>query len=158
VNEWQVVAIVAGCVSGIGVCLLLVATYFRSRSRAVSQIHDGHFSGDDIKDFADRMERLADELGRRGNELEGLLSEAQEAINTLRPELPTLRRQCESTVNGADQPSSPEQADTIHSSHREVLRLKAQGLDEIEIARRTQMGVGEVQLVLNLRPTSHLAK
>jgi hypothetical protein len=98
----------------------------------------------DVRNMLSELEQLASRIDRRLNQrmekLTELICEADETIDRLQ------RRS-----NDAADPDRPQGAHD--PACRQVLALAGQGLDAIEIARRMEMDVGEVQLVLQLQET-----
>lgn len=99
------------------------------------------------------VETLIADLERRADAAEGRIAEAERRLNTVRPNaIPNVV----SEVPAAAMPSPP---DTPHLEHEEryapVYALADSGVtDAGEIARRTGLGQGEVELTLGLRARS----
>jgi hypothetical protein len=84
-------------------------------------------------------EPLAEELDARVGKLHQLLAEVDQRIEELR-RLSTDALAASNLARSA-----------LERQHREVLRLSRQGLDAVEVARRLELDVGEVELMLNLQ-------
>ncbi|MCJ7543044.1 MAG: hypothetical protein MUP47_00510 [Phycisphaerae bacterium] len=96
----------------------------------------------DVAELASQLEDYARQIDRqvaqRLDRLEGLLAQADSRQQELRRLLELATKAAE------DNPPCPRAADD------QVVALASQGLDSVEIARRLRMGVGEVELILNL--------
>lgn len=83
-------------------------------------------------------EELGLELETRANKLRQLLAEVDQRIEE-------LRRLSSQTLSASGLAHS-----ALERQQAEVFRLSRQGLDGVEIARRLELDVGEVELMLNL--------
>jgi hypothetical protein len=96
---------------------------------------------EDVADLVRQLDRLAEDIDARvedrADKLRGLLTRADERIAD-------LQRLSSQSPRPAREPPA------AGSPRAEVLHLAGQGLDAVEIARRTNLDVGEVELVLSL--------
>lgn len=171
-NQLQIIGILGGCLLAAGAGVLLAVVCFRgrlaSRRPGREEISDGLAARADIRSLMGQLERLADGIDQRMSsrldELKRLLAEADATIAELRSGLqrpkesdpsasPHIAAQPGHSPQGAQQP-----AERLSPRDGEVVRLASRGLDTIEIARRMNMNIGEVELILNLHPASHDAK
>jgi len=158
--HWAGVA--AGFLIALGVGLLLVVFYIRSRQDAApppARTGEMTRAAADVRKLMDELEALArridERIERRLTELRHELAKADAFLKASGPAGSPAREPQEShdATGVADSGgTAPPAADTsaARPEDREILRLHAQGLDPIEIARRRQMPVGEVELILNL--------
>ncbi len=171
--------LLAGCLIAGGIALLLVAMYVKrrsetgngppSRSERISGV-DPLTTGENVRELIEELDRLAgridERIEQRMAQLEGLLANADAKIARVDAEILAANGRAEGTTGIAgsyeavpapgsslrDAPPTPSagSADKMDPLYEEILRLSGQGLDPIEIARRVEMNVGEVELVLNL--------
>jgi hypothetical protein len=176
------VGLLAGGLIAAGIVLLLVAVYVRRRPSATDRPppHDGDApnAGENVHELMEELDQLAGRIDqrieRRMAELKRLLAEADAEIaraeaNIARANVrtgpkppaggsyeavdaaPSISR------NGPAEPLAARD-ERIDPRYEEILRLSGQGLDAIEIARRVEMNVGEVELVLNLHAPGQRAE
>ena len=170
-NELEIVGILAGCLVASGILLLLIAVHLkvriekRQRARRMEESRELAVQAD-LGDLVGRLNEVSDGIEQRVKsrveELRELLSQADAAISRLGREGPDLQTGQSDRTDEQPQTDTPAQeipdSDRVAASYREIFHLKAQGLDPIEIARRVQMNVGEVELVLNLYPSTYGAE
>jgi hypothetical protein len=104
-------------------------------------------------DLVELTERLANELDRKAERVEALLSAADERIRQLeRLQLETPRGSFEGRLV-EPRPRVRHETTGAESvgSHREVYDLADQGLSPLEIAQRLDRPTGQIELILNLR-------
>ncbi len=89
----------------------------------------------ELEDYARQIDR---QVAQRLEHLKALLAEAESKQQE-------LRRLLEAAAKTAT-----EDPGRSRIANSQVLALASQGLDSVEIARRLQMDVGEVELILNL--------
>jgi len=138
---------------GISVLLGWIVWFGRQRSARAKRNADG-LSLDSL-DSAQRLQRAMEQLQVNVMEF------ARDAEARLDTKITTLNR----LIIDADQriKSLDDLAKSLHARnssalsplHREVYRLADEGLDNIEIARRTSIAPGEVELLLTLRKDRH---
>ena len=132
---WISAALVAS-----GVFLLLGVMIIRARSRA----RQANQAISTLRELIQRTDELTGDVERRIDArietLQHVLARADKIISAAQNQTPP------ETPSEKPRPQIPQPT----GKHREILRLMQQGLDAIEIARRVQMDVGEVELVRNL--------
>ena len=136
--------LLAGSVIGIGV--VLIAWGVLSRKRDVP----GH-----ARDSAEKLTRdLIDELEARAERLEKLIGRAEATLVELRDTERRLAAAPKKAAEAIVEPK-PRQEHSIFTDpmHTEVCALAEQGLGPVDIARRMQLPTGQVELILNLRPS-----
>lgn len=102
-------------------------------------------------DLVELTERLANELDRKAERVEALLSAADERIRELgRLQMETGRHEPRLVEPRARVRHESTGAESV-SSHREVYELADQGMSPLEIAQRLDRPTGQVELILNLR-------
>jgi DNA-binding NarL/FixJ family response regulator len=89
---------------------------------------------------------LGEQLQARVGKLQHLLSEVDQRIEELQQ------------LSGDALSASSLARSALERQQAEVLRLSGQGLDGVEIARRLELDVGEVELMLNLHRRRVLSK
>lgn len=141
--------LLAGGALGIGAVLLLWGLMARKRDLP------GH-----ARDSAEKLARdLIDELESRAERLDKLIERADATLTELRDAerraavlaaapLPSPSRHHDRVVE-----PKPRDAHSIFTDplHVEVCALAEQGIGPVDIARRTQLPTGQVELILNLR-------
>jgi uncharacterized protein (TIGR03382 family) len=145
-GEWLLLG--GGAAIGAALALLSVLAVLRRRRRADSS---GPAGTGDLR-----------RLGRRIRQLERIARRTEERLNSRMDELRRLLAEAERVTGGsparagggdaagpADPPSAPLPA-FLQSQRDQVLRLSLQGLEPLDIARRLDMPVGEVELTLKL--------
>lgn len=105
----------------------------------------------------DRQRRLVRAIGKLeislmeyGRDVEGRLDMRIRTLGRLIQDADQRIQTLNQLGGSGDEPGDPEE--TPHE-HREVYDMADQGLDKVEIARRTSMTPGEVELILSLRRT-----
>ena len=149
-NTLQVLGLIIAALLVAGAVALLAAAYVKSRPRRRNPATGGQPDAPaptraetddlwpaDVRAAVAEIRRLTAESEQKMNERLGQLETRLAAIDE---EIALLRR-------GAALASSGVRADP---RRREILDLHRQGIDIIEIARRTDLDVGEVELILNL--------
>jgi hypothetical protein len=131
----------------LGLILVVVREKHRQRDEGVGQAQrPAGRPPPRTAELADRLEqlsrRLAADLDERTGEMERLLKEADARISE-------LRRLSPAAGEGRYEPNGEGDA-----RRAEVRRLCGRGLEPVEIARRMQMDVGEVELMINLSAPS----
>ena len=165
-SQWQNEVLLLG--SAVAIEALLVGVLLYVRRRRISRLRDQQRLPDelsvrsDVRDMMDQLERLAERIDqqaeRRVSEVRKLLTEADSTMAKLESMVSKLQAVAdmpEPTIGSARHqppPGGPQSAGLTRQRRSEILRLKSQGLDAVEIARRMQMNVGEVELVMNLHP------
>jgi hypothetical protein len=135
----------AGLVAGAILAVLGIRLARRDRKRTdlAALRNDVADLAGQLEDFARRIDnRVDDRLGR----LQTLLAEADKKQQE-------LRHLTEAAGQAGDKP-----AIAPGGTSGQVLVLASQGLDSVEIARRLQMDVGEVELMINLHRSSVSSK
>jgi len=166
---WQQAGILAGCLIAGGVILLLIVVYLKNRQGASGLAEPAE--GDAARIHADIRELMAEldalagridkrvenrlaELRRLLDEVDAKVDKAQATLRRLRGQDGSYKPPCPPAIDAGEPPATgrarPKAPAAISPRQQEVLRLKAQGLDAVEIARLVGMNVGEVELVLNL--------
>jgi hypothetical protein len=167
-NELEIVGILAGCLVASGVFLLLIAVHLKVRIEKRGQARRAEESRElavhaDLRELVGRLNEVSEGIEQRlqvrMKELRELLSQVDGSVNEGRTE----GSDPVGSEAGDRLPEPPLQTDTatpevtdrtgVAATHREIIRLKDQGVDPVEIARRVQMNVGVVELVLNLYPS-----
>jgi len=160
-NFWQAAAILAGCSIGVGVLLLLVVFLIRFRFPVRRQDTGEDLSHtltvrDDSSDMVRQLEQAGDVIDKRIEshmaELRKLLAQVSAASQDLDAKIRHINSS-EGLYHGSPgllSDDKGEESTTANPQQAEVLRLSGQGVDAIEIARRTGMSMGEVELVLHL--------
>ncbi len=160
-NGLQLTGILAGCLIGAGVVLLLIVVRLKSYAKESPSVNPADCSPDDA---ADERRQVHADVHELMGQLDALAGQIDERIELRLGELRQLMAEVDGKIaqgrEAIDTHEPPHQSGipveshraTIDPRHEEILHLKSQGLDTIEIARRTQMNVGEVELVLNLHP------
>lgn len=144
-NPEHVPLVVAGAMFvAAGVLLAVVVVWHRRRLRRLATgTRTGQATGADepagtLDQAARRIESRVD---AKIAELRRLLADADARIAQLRHLIPPQARPADSATPDA----SP-----LSRRQEEILRLHSQGMDAVRIARRMEMDIGEVHLVLNL--------
>jgi methyl-accepting chemotaxis protein len=136
----ELAAVAAAASLVLGVLLLILYMVLTRQSR---QMRKDAIAGADASMRQD-VRRLMDELGHLAEQIDlrmdARIQELQEAMDRAETTLQRLG-------SGG---KGPDYRPIRDPAHGEILRLDGQGLDSIEIARRMEMDVGEVELVLNL--------
>jgi len=150
-----ITAIAGGCLLAIG--LAWIRLRGRPRARHQQQLPDEAYIRSEIQDMMDQLDRLGERIDQQAEvrvaELRRLLTQADSTIAKLRSMAGQLQISIGQEETASRSPVMPPQSpEPVGSRTNEVLRLELQGLDAIEIARRTGMTVGEVELIMNLRP------
>jgi len=166
---WQQAGILAGCLIAAGVALLMVVVCLKNRQGAARR--DRGVSSDaegiraDIRELTAELDALAgridkrieqrlDELRRLVSEVDAKVAEAEAKLRGLDGPGGSYKAAPPAAADAEESPPTgrtrPKAGAKISPQHQEVLALKAQGLNAVEIARRVAMNVGEVELVLNL--------
>jgi len=150
-TEWILVGTLAGCLIAAGVILLAVLLAWR-RWFTTSQSCRSDVSLEQAEQLCEQMRDLIVEM-----------KTLSERLNSHpRPQDPSTvagtgqyqpALQTKEASNNIKQIST-DVPQTLPEKHREILRLRRQGLDALEIARRTEMDVGQVELILNLHASS----
>ena len=135
--------IAAGVLAAAGVLLAVVVVWHRRRLRLAPRTRTGQAAGAD--EPAEALDQVARRIESRVDakiaELRRLLADADARIAQLHHLAPPQSGQTDSaTPHGTD----------LSRRQEEILRLHSQGMDAVRIARRMEMDVGEVDLVLNL--------
>jgi len=175
-SELEIAGILAGCLVGAGVFLLLIAVHLKIRIERFRRVRRAEESRElavhaDLRELVSRLHEASDGIERRVQvhieELKRLLSETDAKIGHLRDEARgggalasdgTPERSQGKPPQGEPAPPEAPGDRTTGASYEEIFRLKGQGLDPIEIARRVNMNVGEVELVLSLYPSAYGAE
>ncbi len=135
----ELAAVAAAASLVLGVLLLILYMVLTRQSR---QMRKDAIAGADASMRQD-VRRLMDELGHLAEQIDlrmdARIQELQEAMGRAEKTLQRLGSEGISDYRPIRDPA-----------HGEILRLDGQGLDSLEIARRMEMDVGEVELVLNL--------
>ncbi len=139
-NAWDLAPIAAVSLIATGVVLLAFLLILKRRSTARARRGtetaklDETAKTQEIHALMSELEQLAlridERIELRMSQLRQLLTEADERIAQIAEKCP--------------------EENVLDPRDRYILRLNAQGVDPIEIARRMQMNVGEVELVVNL--------
>ena len=137
---YQLYALAAGVLVAVVILVLVLALAMRRRLSAGAS--SGRISREAI-DLLKRLEQASRKIDAQAKavsqQLRPLLEEAQEKIAQLQ------RRMDESdTREGFFPPPLQRQQD-------EIVRLSQSGMDALDIARRLELTVGEVELMLNLQ-------
>lgn len=103
-------------------------------------------SPSEVKRDARPSDRIAADIQDRATELSGLLDRADEKIAKLDASINQPPAVATETSKESHQPHTP-----VVEKHIAVYDLADSGLDVYEIARRTKIGAGEIELILNLR-------
>ena len=146
-------------IGGIAVASLLaliafaILTYVYVRSRPAQSSDEPRPDQEQTRLKLDKAEELIDELGRLSDDVErridGSLSRLQDALARAEAAAAQLRR--ERSAAPSDTPAdAPSEGGADDGRTADIVRLASQGLDPVEIARRTGVNAGEVELVLNL--------
>ena len=141
-----------GIAAGVGVTTavfgLLLLVYLKARRASAAPPHDqAHAAARRLERLAASGAELEELAGRIDQELARRLSELRELLARIDGKLDQLRRLADRPAagDGADAPAPRE------SKRQEALRLAERGADPVEIARRLDMDVGEVQLLINIK-------
>lgn len=128
--------------------ILFVGRRRRARSRAPRPSTDA---------IDDRQRRIVRAIGKLeislmeyGRDVEGRLDMRIRTLGQLIQDADQRIEKLGKLGDSADVPGDPEK---IAREHRQVYDLADQGLDKVEIARRTSTTPGEVELILGLRRT-----
>jgi len=107
-----------------------------------------------VRQLEEAAERIDRRIDARLGELSKLLAQAEAAAADLDGRLRHIHRPAPDTEGAPGGTYQHEEAGLPTGQaalrHAHVMSLKEQGLDALEISRRTGMNLGEVQLVLNL--------
>jgi len=166
-SPWPDGVLLLGSAVALAALLVLILLYVKlgriSRLRHRKRTPDESSVRSDIRDMMDQLERLAERIDQqaawRVSELRQLLVQADSTMEKLRSTMGKPKAPADMPENAVEPVprQSPiaglQQAEPINHRRSEILRLKSQGLDAIEIARRMEMNVGEVELIMNLHPT-----
>lgn len=155
-----------------GIILLLIALYLKRRSPGGAPAPSRGEQTDKSKPAETRqsISELTDELNHlaariderielRLTELKRLLDDADARIADVKArkdeavtDRGNYRPAREPGLSARENPvdRSVSGSEKTDSRHEEIVRLKGQNIDPVEIARRMEMNVGEVELILNL--------
>lgn len=144
---WHWAAMGAGALVACGVLLLGVYFLIRRRADAMRTFQKGRLNAGekmsrDVRSMLEELEQLADRIDAR---LNGKIQHLSDLLNQAQGKIDRLEELSSRSARDEEDPERPHDP-----AGREVLRLWGQGLDPVEIARRMEMDVGEVQLVLRL--------
>jgi hypothetical protein len=164
---WLAASVAAGFLIASGAALLIAVALFKKTfqmSRPASADPANRppdHACRDIRELMDELDRCARRIDAkvetRMEQLNCLIEQADRTIASSRPESPAGNR-----VDGkyiaaerdeANALAPPPKNGHIRADHAEILRLAGQGISAIDIARRKNMNVGEVELILNLHRT-----
>ncbi|MHC4712399.1 MAG: hypothetical protein ACYTAN_03880 [Planctomycetota bacterium] len=118
----------------------------RGRTRAAGK-GDGEGAQDARVRLRKSMEELQIKLMEFGRDMEGRLDTRIRTLSELIREADERIARLEELKGGKGRTSG----DEVPELHREIHRLADEGLDNVEIARRTSSTPGEVELILGLR-------
>ena len=139
-NEWDLAPIAAVSLISAGVLLLAVLLILKRRSPGRAR------HGTDRPKLDETAK--AQEIHALMSELEQLALRIDERVELQTSQLRQLLAEADEKIAQISESCSEE--NVLDPRDRYILRLNAQGVDPIEIARRMQMNVGEVELVVNL--------
>ena len=149
-NTWQILGLIVAVMLVAGAAALLVAAYVKSRPRRRDPAPGGQPNGP-APDHARPEDLRPADIGAAVAELRGLTAESErkmaERLEQLAKRLASIDEEIAQLRRSAALASCSARADP---RRREILDLRRQGIDIIEIARRTNLDVGEVELILNL--------
>lgn len=167
---WLAASVAAGFLIASGAALLIAVALFRktlqmSRSASADRANRANRApaqaSRDIRELMDELDRCAKRIDAkvetRLEQLNRLVAQADRTIGPGRPGSPAGDR-----VDGryiaaerdeANAPALAPKNEHIRADHDEILRLAEQEISAIDIARRKNMNVGEVELILNLHRT-----
>jgi len=138
----ELAALGGGITFGLGL-LVMLGLFLRRRSSSPDEAEvtplAGEVVGQDVRTLMDELDRMAGQIDIR---LNAGLQKLDESIGIAEEKIAALNDQSRQ-VEGAYQPVED-------PATNEILRMNRQGLDSIEIARRMDMDVGEVELIINL--------
>lgn len=83
---------------------------------------------------------------KRAAALQSRMDDLQRLVNETDRKVESLRRLLDQASQGSLYPPP-----MLEPQHEAILHLRSQGLDSIDIARRLDLDVGQVELTLNLR-------
>ncbi len=134
-----------------GTVLLIVAIRARSRANAAERQPQSIVSSEAF----DRLERQVQSIALQLDDLAGRVNVPasdimKDCIGTTANPAWTDEGQYASGANEPAEQTPPAKLPKFGPLHQEIIRLGNQGLDPVEIARRVQRNVGEVELILNL--------
>jgi hypothetical protein len=146
---WHWAAIGGGALIAAGLILLIVYLVLARKRDVMRSLRKGQAANQaawnrDLRNMLAELQDLALRVDRR---LNGRMERLSELID-----------QADRTIHRLEQRCQPGPEALGSHGHRDpackrVLTLAGQGLDPVEIARRMEMDVGEVQLVLQLQET-----
>ena len=133
----------------VALALLWTVWYGRQRSHRVAKKEAGlSNAGLDQRQRLQRaMEQLQVNLMEFGRDVEGRLDTKISALSTLIHDADERIK----TLQDLSKSPHARNSDDVPPLHKEIFRLADEGLDKLEIARRTQSTPGEVELILALR-------
>lgn len=176
-NQFSVTLILIGLI--LLAILLILAIFFikkafifskhyeEKKNKLVEIINDAELMIEELNKFSDyvvtqmdfKNEELSINLKKAHEEIEGLAQKTQNVVN-LASEANKMRKNemSEDMKRGiigqntemAVNESSINNVIPINSKYSEVLRLSKSGISEVEIAKRLNIGKGEIQLILEL--------
>ncbi|MFP4354596.1 MAG: DUF6115 domain-containing protein [Phycisphaerae bacterium] len=140
----ELAAVTASASLALGVLLLVLYLLLSRQGRRQSVAEElrpaEKPSRSDVRRMMDELADLAEQIDVR---MDSRIQQLQEAIGQADARLRQLRQ-------SQEPPCRPDYQTVGDPAHGEILRLDRQGLDAVEIARRMEMDIGEVELVLNL--------
>jgi DNA-binding NarL/FixJ family response regulator len=164
-NKLQLASVLAGALIAAGVILLGIVVVLKNRiARKGHSRKRLRVSEQDMRELVDDLEQLTlqinERIESRLKDLQNLLGEIDDKITATRTAVADgneLKVGDDSDIRpeGSSEPLIPHSEvttgdDALDPQQEQILHLKAQGLSTIEIARRMEVNVGEVELVLNL--------
>ena len=140
-TAWHLAAIAAGVTLALGVLMLLLYAVLVRQARTLRTEMPLARAEASVRDD---VRRLMDELTRRADQIDRQLNDRLQALQQAMQQADEKLKRLES------EPAGGKYRPVDDPAHSEILRLRRQGLDLVEIARRVEMDVGEVELVVNL--------
>jgi len=170
---WLPVGIAAGVMVGLGAGLLVLMVHVQRRQARAARVEakaasDARAVRANVRQLMDQLDGLATKIDQRIDarliELRRVLAEVETTVAAAQEALELHDGPGPADTSSASEPgegdsdAGPPSPTRPNPRRDEILRLRSQGLDAVEIARRVQMNVGEVELVLNLHPTGRPAR